>query len=100
MLCTARTPGTRFPARNLRKALRDLQSDIDQAILQPPSIEWREVFAEAKRLTSKYAFSTQCRTLDTLHVASALSLGVASMGATDERQRVLARKAGLKVVGF
>jgi predicted nucleic acid-binding protein len=86
--------------QELRKALRVLQSDIDQAILQPPSIEWTEVFAEAKRLTSKYAFSTQCRTLDTLHVATALSLGVASIGSTDERQRVLARKAGLKVVSF
>ena len=86
--------------QELRKALRDLQSDIDKAILQHPSIEWPEVFAEAKRLTSKYAFSTQCRTLDTLHVATALSLGVGSIGSTDERQRVLARKASLKVVSF
>ena len=86
--------------QELRKALRDLQSDIDRAILQPPPMEWTEVFAEAKRLTSRYAFSTQCRTLDTIHVATALSLGIASIGSTDERQRVLARKAGLKVVGF
>jgi predicted nucleic acid-binding protein len=41
----------------LRKALRDLQSDIDQAILQPPSIEWTEVFAEAINLQVCFFYS-------------------------------------------
>jgi predicted nucleic acid-binding protein len=86
--------------QELRLALRLLQGDIDQGVLQQPSIDWTDVFAEAKRLTSKYAVSTQCRTLDTLHIATALSLGVTSIGSTDERQRLLARKAGLKVIGY
>ena len=78
--------------------MKDLQSDIDDTVLQSPEIDWTGVFAEANRLTDKYALSTQCRTLDTLHVASALKLKVASIGTTDERQKVLARKAGLEVV--
>jgi predicted nucleic acid-binding protein len=86
--------------QELRKALRHLDVDIDRAVLQPPAIDWVDVFREAIRLSSKYALSTQCRTLDTLHVAIALSLGATSIGSTDERQRSLARKAGLKVVGF
>jgi predicted nucleic acid-binding protein len=86
--------------QELKRALRNLQSDIDQAVLQPPEINWREVFAEANGLTDKYALSTQCRTLDTLHVATALKLEVASIGTTDERQKSLALKAGLKVIDF
>jgi predicted nucleic acid-binding protein len=84
--------------QELRKALRDLQTDIDSGVLQPPEIDWNAVFVEANRLTDKCALSTQCRTLDTLHVATALQLGVASIGTTDERQKVLARKGGLKIV--
>jgi predicted nucleic acid-binding protein len=86
--------------QELRKTLKDLQSDIDDAVLLSPEIDWIGVFAEANRLIDKYALSTQCRTLDTLHVASALKLEVASIGTHDERQKVLARKAGLEVVNF
>jgi len=86
--------------QDLRKALRHLLSDVDQGILQPPELDWNDVFTEAKRLTDKYTLSTQCRTLDTLHVATALNLGVKSIGSTDERQRLLARKVGLKVIGL
>jgi predicted nucleic acid-binding protein len=86
--------------RELKSTLRNLQSDIDHGVLQPPEIDWAEVFTEANRLTDKYALSSQCRTLDTLHVATALKLEVGSIGTTDERQKLLARKAGLKVVDF
>jgi predicted nucleic acid-binding protein len=86
--------------RELTRTLRDLQTDIDTGVLQPPEIDWSAVFAEANRLTDKYALSTQCRTLDALHVATALKLGVASIGTTDERQTLLARKAGLKIVSL
>ena len=86
--------------RQLAETLRRLQTHIDQAVLQPPVIDWPEVFREAIRLTAKYALSTQCRTLDTLHIAIALTLGATSIGSTDDRQRSLARKAGLKIVGF
>jgi predicted nucleic acid-binding protein len=86
--------------QELRRTLRNLQSDIDQGVLQSLEIDWKEVFVEANRLTDKYALSVQCRTLDTLHVASALKLEIASIGTTDERQKILARKVGLKVVSL
>jgi predicted nucleic acid-binding protein len=86
--------------QELRRALKDLRSDIDNGVLHVPEIDWSAVFAEANRLTDKYALSTQCRTLDTLHVATALQLGAASIGTTDQRQKVLARKGGLKIVDF
>jgi predicted nucleic acid-binding protein len=86
--------------QELRRTLRNLQSDIDHGVLRPLEIDWKEVFVEANRLTDKYALSVQCRTLDTLHVATALKLEIASIGTTDERQKILAQKAGLKVVSF
>jgi predicted nucleic acid-binding protein len=86
--------------QELTRALRDLQTDIDRGVLQAPEIDWSAVFAEANRLTDKYALTTHCRTLDTLHVATASKLGIASIGTADEKQKVLALKAGLKIVDF
>jgi len=84
--------------RQLRKSLKDLQSDCDSGILQSPELDWNAVLARANQLTDKYAHSIPCRTLDILHVASVLELGIPSVGTTDTRQITLARKAGLKVV--
>lgn len=84
----------------LTKALKDIQSDLDSGVLQMPDIEWREVWMNADRLTSKYALATQCRTLDLLHVAVAMQLGIKIFGTADVRQMVVARKAGLKVISL
>jgi predicted nucleic acid-binding protein len=82
----------------LKKSLRDLQHDLDSGVCLAPQLDWAEVWAKADRLTTKYVLVTSCRTLDTLHVAVALQLGVKIFGTTDQRQLLLARKAGLKTV--
>jgi predicted nucleic acid-binding protein len=92
-----RARGEITPAQ-LKKALKDLQHDIDSGVFLTPQVDWPEVWARADRLTAKYVLSTACRTLDTLHVAVALQLGVKVFGTTDQRQLGLARKAGLKTV--
>lgn len=86
--------------RQLDKSLKRIQSDLDNGVLQISNLEWSEVWANADQLTTKYALVTQCRTLDVLHVAVALQLGIKTFGTTDVRQMVVARKAGLKVVGL
>ncbi|HEV3271834.1 MAG TPA: type II toxin-antitoxin system VapC family toxin [Candidatus Methylacidiphilales bacterium] len=86
--------------RQLTVALKDIQSDMDGGVLQMPDIEWPEIWTNADRLTAKYALATQCRTLDMLHVAVAVQLGIKTFGTTDNRQMVLARKAGLKVISL
>ena len=85
-------------APQLKKALKDLQGDLDAGVLQVPQLDWPEVWTKADRLTAKYVVTTSCRTLDVLHVAVALQLGVKVFGTTDQRQLLLARKAGLKTV--
>ena len=47
-------------------------------------------------LARRYAARLGNRTLDTLHVASALDLGAERFWSFDERQKKLARAAGLK----
>jgi predicted nucleic acid-binding protein len=84
--------------RELRRSLKDMQSDSDSGILQPPELEWNAVLSRANQLTDRFALSIPCRTLDILHVATALELDIPAIGTTDARQISLARKAGLKVV--
>jgi len=85
-------------AAQLKKALKDLQRDLDAGVFHIPQLDWPEIWAKADRLTVKYVRTTSCRTLDILHVAVALQLGVKIFGTTDQRQLLLARKAGLKTV--
>jgi predicted nucleic acid-binding protein len=92
-----RARGEMTPAQ-LKKALKDLQRDLDSGVLLSPRVDWPEVWRKADRLTAKYAPVTSCRTLDVLHVAVALHLDVRIFGTTDRRQLLLAAKAGLKTV--
>jgi hypothetical protein len=82
--------------RELKISLGRLQSDMDAGVLQCPALDWPGAWMEADRLTSKYAQATLCRTMDVLHVAIALQLGVSIFATTDQRQLKLARRAGLK----
>jgi predicted nucleic acid-binding protein len=84
----------------LRIALKNIQSDTDAGVLVSPELDWQAVFVRANRLTDKFALSVPCRTLDILHVASVLELGMSSIATTDVRQISLARKARLKVFSF
>jgi predicted nucleic acid-binding protein len=54
------------------------------------------VFETAIELARKHVVRLGCRTLDTLHVASALELGADEFWSFDSRQLKLARAAGLK----
>ncbi len=87
-------------AAELKDALKAIQSDLDNGTLRSPQIAWPEVWTTAGRLTAKYTLATQCRTLDVLHVAQTLQLGLEEFGTTDARQTALARKTGLRVIGL
>lgn len=55
------------------------------------------VFEVAVALARKHVPHLGCRTLDTLHVASALELGAQRFWTFDDRQAKLARAVGLKI---
>ncbi len=52
---------------------------------------------KAENLSAQYACLVNCRTLDTLHVATALLLGFRDFVSLDRRQRSLAEHVGLRV---
>jgi len=54
-------------------------------------------FERCVQLTQQHASRVALRTLDTLHVASALELGAERFWTFDERQAKLARAVGLRV---
>lgn len=55
------------------------------------------VWDKAENLSAQYACLVNCRTLDTLHVATALLLGFRDFVSLDRRQRSLAEHVGLRV---
>ena len=81
----------------LRKALRHIQNDSDAGVLVSPDLDWKAIFLTACRLTDKHAISVLCRTLDILHVATVLELGIKTLGTSDARQMELARKEKIKI---
>ena len=58
---------------------------------------WAEVYAAGQRLIAAHTPLLGTRSLDMLHVASALVLGAHDFCGFDERQSKLARAAGLKL---
>jgi predicted nucleic acid-binding protein len=81
----------------VESAFRRIQEDLAEGRLHRPDVEWVETWARAEELSALHAHQVNCRTLDTLHVALALTLGFRDFVSFDERQRLLAAAAGLHV---
>jgi predicted nucleic acid-binding protein len=84
--------------KSVNAALKHLCADIALGIFVRPPLDWPEVFEVAEALSQRFAATVGCRSLDLLHVASAMILKVRGFLTFDQRQAILARKAGLKIV--
>ena len=62
-----------------------------------PQLDWSAIFNHAIDLSKKYSASIGSRSLDILHVASALSINADRFLTLDDRQTRLAALAGLKI---
>jgi predicted nucleic acid-binding protein len=69
----------------------DLASGVFNSVPVPPS-----VYEEALRLARRHSAVLGTRSLDILHVAAALKLGLKTLYTFDRQQAQLARAAGLK----
>lgn len=74
-----------------------MREDLSSGLLRCPDLDWPAIWRSCRELSDRFALATGCRTLDALHVATALILGVRVFVTFDVRQRELAREAGLKV---
>ncbi|MEX0330691.1 MAG: type II toxin-antitoxin system VapC family toxin [Puniceicoccaceae bacterium] len=78
-------------------AIADLEDDIASGMIQLVGIDWDAAWSLSRAMADAHAATTGCRTLDTLHVACARSLGIRELISSDKRQRKLARAIGMRV---
>ena len=80
------------------QVLANLESDLSTGVFAESAPVWPDVFSKAENLASAHAAVNLCRSLDTLHVALALELGVTEFCTFVQRQATMAKAAGLSVV--
>jgi len=78
-------------------SLNAMLADLAAGVLTHVSPSLADVTIEAERLSALHSAALGTRTLDILHVASALALGLPEFLTFDHRQLALAKAAGLRV---
>lgn len=78
-------------------ALAALDDDFKQGRYTLADLPWRATLKRAAELSRDHSPTLGTRTLDVIHVASALELGLRIFLTFDLRQQKLARAAGLKL---
>jgi predicted nucleic acid-binding protein len=82
----------------MRHALASLDNDFDEGRYVPAEIMWRATMRRAIEISRVHTLSLGCRSLDVLHVATALELGVRAFLTFDARRKQLARAVGMKTM--
>ena len=79
-------------------ALAALDHDFAQGMYVHADLLWRATLKRASDISREFTRRIGCRSLDVLHVASAVELGLRSFVTFDARQKLLARAVKLKLV--
>ena len=82
----------------MNDALASLEEDFVEGRYLQADILWRAALKRAGDISRKHTPALGCRSLDVLHVASALELQLKSFLTFDRRQQKLARAVGLNPV--
>lgn len=81
-----------------RTQLRQIDADLrEEAPVIHTPVDWISVLREAEKLGAGHNESLGCRSGDLFHVAAALDLKAQLFISLDDRQRKMARAAGLNV---
>jgi predicted nucleic acid-binding protein len=83
-------------AAEARAANAAFHADLHDGVFAMRAVP-EEVFTRARQLASKWTARLGTRSLDILHVAAAIALRAATFHTFDDRQRKLAKAAGLVV---
>lgn len=86
-----------YPQADCDRALADLQSDLDTGAVVVVTADWPDVHRLAETLSKRHTIVGGHRSLDVLHVATALHLGAREFLTFDTNQRKLAAAEKLKV---
>lgn len=85
-------------AAALRDALASFDEDVADGRYAQADVLWRATLRRASEISRAHTATVGCRSLDVLHVATAVELGLRTFVTFDRRQQQLARVAGLKVL--
>lgn len=85
-------------AETAGRVLADLDDDIEQGRLIVVDALWRRTLDLAAELSARHTAKLGTRSLDVLHVATAVVLGATHFVSYDLRQSALAKAAGLKAL--
>ena len=77
---------------------QDFASDVANGRFEIVAVDHESALARALILTQKHTATLSARTLDLIHVATALEIGVANFLSLDHRQRQVADAEGLNVL--
>jgi predicted nucleic acid-binding protein len=80
-----------------RAAFRLIENRLHEELFVHAAVEWTNVFRRADELSEEHASKGGQRTIDLLHVAIAVDFRATTFLSFDQRQRRLARAAGLRV---
>jgi predicted nucleic acid-binding protein len=83
---------------NAAAALLDFQTDVAEGRLKLVDTLWRRTLDLATDLSDRHTARLGTRTLDVLHVASAVTLETKVFVSYDKRQRALAKAVGLRLL--
>ena len=86
-----------YPQSVAEVALAKLQSNLDTGALVVVTADWPDVHRLAETLSKRHTIAGGHRSLDVLHVATALHLGAREFLTFDTNQRKLATAEKLKV---
>lgn len=90
-------PGKGYSRAEGTKMLADLKSDlVSGAVITIPA-PWQQIHLAAERLSELYTDASGHRSMDILHVATAIELGVKEFLTFDRNQKKLAEAEGLVV---
>ena len=78
--------------------MHDIESDKAAGVLHAVPLDWPKALRHAEALGRRHTETLGARGMDILHVASALALKASQFVTFDERQRKVARLAGLDTV--
>lgn len=85
-------------SRQGRLQLKQMETDLrDQTLIVHAPVDWVTVLREAEKLGAAHNESIGCRSSDLFHVAAAAEWGADHFLTFDERQKKMAKAAGLTV---
>jgi predicted nucleic acid-binding protein len=92
----ARDKSKGHPQADCDRALADLQTDLDTGAVVVAAAGWPDVHRLAETISKRHTIAGGHRSLDILHVATALHLGARDFLTFDTNQRRLAASEKLK----